>query len=76
MDLCDDHPEAGVPFSCRAANCGTCRVRVLEGDDLFAPADEDELAVLDLFGNLPQERLACQLELIRDGDATLEVCEP
>jgi 2Fe-2S ferredoxin len=75
LDVCDDYPGADVPYSCRSANCGTCRVRVLAGASLFAPPDEDELAVLDLFGNLPNERLACQLVMTVDGDATLEVAD-
>ncbi len=75
LDVCDDHSATQVPYSCRSANCGTCRVRVLAGDELFAPPGEDELAVLDLFGNLPAERLACQLVMVRDGEATLEVAD-
>ena len=43
----DEH-EAAVPFSCRSANCGTCRIDVLEGIALLAPPADDELDVLDL----------------------------
>lgn len=75
LDVCDDHAETLLPYSCRSANCGTCRVRVIAGDELFAPPGEDELAVLDLFGNLPRERLACQLVMVAEGEATLEACE-
>lgn len=75
LDVCDDHSACEVPYSCRSANCGTCRVRVLAGVELFAPPGEDELAVLDLFGNLPHERLACQLLMVREGEATLEVAD-
>jgi ferredoxin len=75
LDVCDDHPACEVPYSCRSANCGTCRVRVITGAELFSPPGEDELAVLDLFGNLPRERLACQLLMVADGEATLEVAD-
>ena len=75
LDVCDDHAETQLPYSCRSANCGTCRVRVLAGAEHFAPPGEEELAVLDLFGNLPHERLACQLVMVTDGSATLEACE-
>ncbi|MCA9536298.1 MAG: 2Fe-2S iron-sulfur cluster binding domain-containing protein [Myxococcales bacterium] len=75
LDVCDDYPAADIPYSCRSANCGTCRVRVLAGAAHFAPAGEDELAVLDLFGNLPGERLACQLVMVAEGDATLEAAD-
>lgn len=34
LDACDEG-RAPVGFSCRAANCGTCRVEVLAGTDLL-----------------------------------------
>ena len=42
MDLADEHPATAVPFSCRFANCGTCRVEVTEGLELCEPATERE----------------------------------
>ena len=40
-DLCDEH-QAAVPFSCRGASCGTCRIDVLEGmQELAEPEDEE-----------------------------------
>jgi ferredoxin len=60
VDLCDEH-HAPVPFSCRSASCGTCRIDVLEGAELLGPPCDDELEVLDLFGDDPARcRLACQ----------------
>ena len=63
IDLCD-HARSPVPFSCRSASCGTCRVVVVEGAaDLEAPRDE-ELDVLDAFSvKAPKYRLACQARL-------------
>jgi ferredoxin len=63
VDVCDD-AHAPVPFSCRGASCGTCRVAVVEGaDQLESPADE-ELDVLDAFNmKAPKFRLACQARL-------------
>ncbi len=78
MDITDANPAAEVPYSCRAATCGTCRVEVLEGGDALSTADEFELEVLDIFGDTPDEvRLCCQAKLI-DGPATqvtLKVCD-
>jgi ferredoxin len=72
LDLCDE-ASAGVPFSCRSASCGTCRVDVLEGADLLEPPADEELDVLDLFGDDPTRcRLACQIRL-RDGEGRLRV---
>jgi ferredoxin len=72
VDLCDAH-EAPIPFSCRSASCGTCRIHVLEGADDLLPPAEDELDLLDVF-NLkpPHVRLACQARL-RPGATRLQV---
>ena len=78
MDITDANPEAGIPYSCRAANCGTCRARVVEGGKALSPADEVEVELLDLFGDSPDDvRLCCQAKL-QDGGVTrvvLAVCE-
>src|ERR1700733_4903819 len=63
VDLCDER-NAPVPFSCRSASCGTCRCDVLEGADLLEPPRDEELDVLDIFGDDPaRRRLACQARL-------------
>ena len=60
VDLCDDR-SAAIPFSCRSASCGTCRIDVLAGIELLEPPNDEELDVLDAFGDSPGERrLACQ----------------
>ncbi len=72
LDLCDDHG-APVPFSCRGASCGTCRIDVLEGADLLEPPRDEELDVLDIFGDDPsRRRLACQARF-RAADGLLRV---
>ena len=64
VDLCDER-NAPVPFSCRSASCGTCRVDVLEGASLLAPPSDEELDVLDIFGDDPaRRRLACQARVV------------
>src|SRR5579883_2163188 len=64
VDLCDEG-QASVPFSCRSASCGTCRIDVLEGADLLAPPRDEELDVLDIFGDDPRRRrLACQARVV------------
>jgi ferredoxin len=72
LDVCDD-VGAPVPFSCRSASCGTCRVAILEGGDLLESPRADELEVLELFGDDPARcRLACQARL-RDRVGRLRV---
>lgn len=64
VDLCDSS-NAPIPFSCRSASCGTCRIVVLEGANFLAEADDDELQVLDAFGQAPpNRRLACQARMV------------
>jgi len=78
MDITDANPAAEVPYSCRAATCGTCRVEVIEGVDALSTADEFELEVLDIFGDTPDKvRLCCQTKLIGSNttQVTLKVCD-
>ena len=63
-DVCDQN-QSPVPFSCRSANCGTCRIEVLEGDQLIQPPEDEELDILDVFSlKAPKFRLACQSQLV------------
>jgi ferredoxin len=63
VDLCDER-NAPVPFSCRSASCGTCRIDVLEGVDLLEAPRDEELDILDIFGDDPKRRrLACQAQV-------------
>ena len=71
IDVCDEHA-APVPFSCRSASCGTCRVEILEGADGFEPPGDEETTLLDIFGDDPSRyRLACQARLRGDGRVRL-----
>mgnify|MGYP003949829751 CR=1 FL=1 len=76
VDTCDENPEAEVPFSCRSASCGTCRVRVKEGGALLSKPQDDELDVLSVFGDGKDVRLCCQISVVAEGAITLEVVEP
>lgn len=73
LDVCDEHFMAGIPFACRHANCGVCRVRVTEGLDRCEPARADELAITEgVFHDAGDVRLACQLRL-RPGAGTVRL---
>ncbi|MEM1413950.1 MAG: 2Fe-2S iron-sulfur cluster-binding protein [Myxococcota bacterium] len=77
LDVTDEHPDADVPYSCRSASCGTCRVEVVEGADAMLPAEDDELDVLEIFGDEPGVRLCCQLTLAKETDQiVLRVVDP
>ena len=78
MDITDANPAAEVPYSCRAATCGTCRVEVLKGGESLSTPDEFELEVLDMFGDTPDKvRLCCQSKLVGGNgtQVTLKVCD-
>ena len=64
VDLTDDHPDADVPYSCRSASCGTCRIEIIEGADALSEPEEDEREVIDLFGDNEKTRLACQTKIV------------
>jgi ferredoxin len=72
VDTCDDC-SAPVPFSCKSASCGTCRIEILEGESELLPPADDELDLLDIFATPPpKHRLACQVKM-RPGLVTLRV---
>jgi ferredoxin len=77
VDVTDSHPEAEVPYSCRSASCGTCRVKVVEGVAALSEPEDDEIDVLDIFGNEPGVRLCCQIKLAKDtARLVLRVVDP
>lgn len=65
MDACERHG-AAVEFSCRAASCSTCRVQVLAGSELLAPADAWEQELLLALGNPAATRFCCSARLADD----------
>ena len=68
VDVCDD-ASAPVPFSCRSATCGTCRIEVVEGWENLSPPTPDET-----YKELEEPyRLSCQTMLL--GDATVKVAK-
>lgn len=72
MDLADEHPATAIPFSCRFANCGTCRVEVVEGLALCDEPSEREHRVARIFNDPPSVRLGCQLK-IRAGEGVVRL---
>ncbi len=71
LDICDES-HAPVAFSCRGATCATCRVRVLEGEQLLEPPDEAERALLAGLASPPATRLACQA-VVRAGEGVVRL---
>jgi ferredoxin len=65
LDALDDaqHTQSALPTSCRAANCGRCLVRVLEGGTKLAPASPRERALLRELDADDDMRLGCQIHV-------------
>ena len=61
LDVLDEVGTHGLPIACRGANCGTCRVRVLQGEHALEPPTAAEQKLLALCGAQRNERLGCQI---------------
>ncbi len=66
MDACEAHG-ADVDFSCRAASCSTCRVRVVSGAEHLAAPDAFERELLTALGDPDATRFCCTARV--DGHA-------
>jgi 2Fe-2S ferredoxin len=74
IDVCEKH-DGKIPFSCRAASCGTCAVRVLDGmANLSRMDDRERIVIEDLEQGGPNVRLACQVRVF--GPAHVELVTP
>lgn len=68
IDALEGRPEIWLPTACRSANCGTCKVRVVDGASELIPADPWEQDVLAQHQAAADERLGCQLCFTNDTD--------
>ena len=67
----------GIPIntSCVGqANCGLCRVKIIEGAEFLPPFNEDEKKHLGNVYHATRVRLSCQSR-VTGGDVTVEVPE-
>lgn len=58
--------DCDITFGCKSGSCGTCRVRIVDGQENLSPPSREEKDFLDGFGAHPQERLGCQLKILGD----------
>lgn len=66
--LMDAAEKLGVPFSCRAGVCGTCKVTIVEGSENLEPKTENEKAL----GLEDNERCMCQSK-IKSGTVVIKL---
>lgn len=62
---------SSVLFACKSATCGSCMVKVLEGEGNLEQPNELEAAGLQAFSSDPTQRLMCQCK-IKKGEITIE----
>ena len=72
VDVCDQHIAAGVPFACRHANCGVCRMEVVEGAEHCEERTAWEAELLEFLREKPSTRLGCQLR-VHAGDGLVRL---
>ena len=63
LDVLDEVQAHRLPLACRGANCGTCRVAVLEGEEALEQPLAAELELLRRCSAQRNERLGCQLSV-------------
>lgn len=68
LDALDEAERMAFPVACRAANCGCCRLRVVQGAEALQPAAARERATLTQLAAADDERLGCQIMLAVTGD--------
>ena len=58
-DICE---QAGIPFACSEGVCGSCIIEVVEGMENLSEYTQAEK---DFFGEMQNERLACQCRITK-----------
>jgi ferredoxin len=66
LDALDEAERVAFALACRAANCGSCRLRVLSGQAALAPPGPREQRTLAQLAAASDERLGCQVVLAAD----------
>ncbi len=63
------YPSAPLKFGCCQGNCGTCAIKVVNGEENLSPKTKQEKITLSKLG-LNSHRLACQCAV--KGDIVME----
>ena len=71
-NIYDEH-DTPLMFGCKQGLCGTCKIRVLENPQNLTPMGPREKEFLESILAKPNERLACQNQIL--GDLTIEIAD-
>ena len=61
-----EEAHTSILFGCRDGACGSCLITVIEGAANLTPMSDAERGLLDSMCAEPNERLACQCQVIGD----------
>ncbi|MBM3229355.1 (2Fe-2S)-binding protein [Candidatus Parvarchaeota archaeon] len=73
-DICDKE-NIPFPFSCRSGVCTTCLCNVLEGSEILGEKEANEQMTLEGASAKENQRLGCQLKVVKEGKVVLESIE-
>ena len=62
---------ASIAFSCKAGVCVSCLCNINRGMENLSEKTENEKATLEGFGAKPNQRLACQVKILK-GEVEVE----
>lgn len=71
MDVCEAN-QVSLPFGCKVGTCGTCTVKVLKGMEMLSKVNLFERNRLGDSRVREGCRLACQSEIVADGELVVE----
>ena len=71
--LCAGNLGAPIASGCSDSSCSTCRIEVLEGDDVLGPQSAHELSTLKANQRPEHLRLACLATVTQVGGGVLRV---
>ena len=71
LDVLDNAGRVAFALACRAANCGSCRLRVVTGQAALLPPGPREQETLAQLGAAADERLGCQIVLAAESGGEL-----
>ncbi|MGB9635481.1 MAG: 2Fe-2S iron-sulfur cluster-binding protein [Candidatus Micrarchaeia archaeon] len=64
---------ANIHFACGGnGTCGTCLIKVIKGIENLNEKTKIEKRTLELLGAEPDNRLACQCTIVKDGEIVIE----
>jgi ferredoxin len=65
LEFCQEH-NAPHDFGCTVGNCGTCVLKIEQGEKNVNPITPEELDTVEMTTDIRGARLGCQLKILGD----------